>query len=106
MYRQKKQPSPEQVKKIIRKHVLNKGVWILTNLSTYEMEHFPHNFCYVNEDDPDEIIIKNEAGRILGRVTLRDFNITWNYDKRHLIKQCEERNFQVGLHQDLHLDKK
>ena len=96
---QQKNLTQKQIDKIIYKHVLNKGVWVIRNLNEYEMIHYPRAFCHIDEENREVIVIDN-MGTQVARLELSWFNITWNYDKRHLIKQCKYNNFQWGVNKE------
>ena len=65
------------------------------------MVHYPRAFCFV-EDDPGAfggkiIRIIDNMGTCLGLYEYEWFNVTWNYDRRYLIQECERQQFQVGI---------
>lgn len=94
--RRKRQLSQKQKDKIIYKHVRNKGVWVVRNLWEYEFIHYPRAFCYIDEEARVITVIDN-MGTKVAVLEMQWFNITWNYDKRYLIRECEKRLFQVGI---------
>ena len=95
----KKQLSQKQLDKIIYKHVRNKGVWVVRSLDEYEFIHYPRAFCHIDEENRVITVIDN-MGTQVAVLEMIWFNITWNYDKRYLIRECEKRLFQVGINGD------
>lgn len=94
--RRKRQLTQKQKDKIIYKHVRNKGVWVVRNLREYELIHYPRAFCCIDEEARKITVIDN-MGTQVAVLEMQWFNVTWNYDKRYLIRECEKRLFQVGI---------
>ena len=88
--------------KIILYHVRNKGIWVVTDLGSYEMIHYPRAFCRIEEDPRafGERIVRviDGNGVCLGVFEYEWFNINWNYDRRYLLHECEKTRLQIGIH--------
>lgn len=75
-----------------------KGIWCISYLPEYKLIHYPAAFCYTNEDTGIIKIIDNN-GVLLATLEKQWFNITWHYDKKKLLHECEKRLFQFGINE-------
>lgn len=92
----KSHSTQRQRNKIIVKHVLSEGVWILRSLADYEFIRYPAKYCHPS-DDYGTISIVDNMGTALCLLDLDWFGITWDYNKQRLVSSCEKRRFQVGI---------